>query len=401
MRRSIWRVWLVCFLLVTLVACDLLEEDSETSVSDLPSISSDTHELDDIRVEDISVSTSGNAKIEIQDTDISFLFVAIAEDKDDQLYVTDIVAPDGTVIYELHNFDDDEFSSDMFTETMYGDGEVIVYLPVAPQFGELQVGEYEIKLDSVYGDGIKQASVVIRSGPVSEWQAVDINMFVVSENDDVADMDNWPDLEANVRTAVDSVLNQQQMRLGELNIVQASDTIINKYAQIDDEDQEKLCKLMADEVGLQRAWNIVLVDELLDEDNNPYYGLSPFPGSTLIVARDTCVIVAWDIHDNDFIELGGTIVHEASHFAALQHTTEEDGLMFDIFTDTPQCPLNRYDENEDDSIDDEECGEAGGASNYMFPTSADLQELIMTNDQGWVLRRHPTFYPVMSSSAGG
>lgn len=397
MKRNFWQVGLICLLLLALVACDeLLEEEGDDTAYPPPisNTQSGADDVGDIRIEEVAISRSGTATVELNEGDASFLFVATAADPEDQLYVDKITAPDGTLLYELHDYDNDEFTSEMFTETIYDNGELILYLPVAPQFGELEAGEYKIKLGSVSGEEVQEAHVVIRSGPITGWQAVDINLFVVSKDEVVADSDNWADLEDNVRAAVDNVLNQQEMMLGYVNIVLAPNKIIKKYAELDDSAQEEVCVEMANEVGLERAWNIVLVDELLDEEGDPYFGLSPLAGSTLLPADNSCVIVAWGIHENDFTELGGTIVHEASHFASLQHTTEENGTQFDIFTDTPECSLRRYDENEDDSIDDEECGARGGASNYMFPTDSALEELLMSEDQGWVLRRHPSFYPV-------
>ena len=55
---------------------------------------------------------------------------------------------------------------------------------------------------------------------------------------------------------------------------------------------------------------------------------------------------------------------------------------------------NRYDEDGDGTVDQYECGEVDGP-NYMFWGSEGLTtDFVISEDQAWVLRRHPLFYPL-------
>ncbi len=91
----------------------------------------------------------------------------------------------------------------------------------------------------------------------------------------------------------------------------------------------------------------------------------------------------------DLFERAIVVWHEAAHHLGLYHTTEEDGLFFDLISDTPECPADRFDENGDGFVDLFEC-DRHGADNFMF---YDGDGTTMTSGQAWSIRRHPLLYP--------
>ena len=65
-----------------------------------------------------------------------------------------------------------------------------------------------------------------------------------------------------------------------------------------------------------------------------------------------------------------------------------------MLEDTPECPANQYDGDDDGVVDQFECENVGG-DNYMFWGSEGLTtDFVMSEDQAWALRRHPLFYPI-------
>ncbi len=357
---------------------------------------------EDIRVVPLgNLGESGQVTLTVPEGDVSLLFTAIAADPTDQIIVESVIGPNGESLYTLSDWEQDEFESDMFKEALFGDGEIVFYLPVAPQF-ELQPGAYQITLSTIYGDPIPDAFVVFRSGDVDGPQAVDMNVWLVSEDPNVTSPEGQSTLSAIIRKTVDKVLSQQDLRLGQLNFFAANDAQLEAFARSTEDDQAESCQALAGIAGAGRALNVILIDELApspvadDVDvGDDIAGLSPSPGSILVPASGTsCVTVAWEIHERDFDDLGATIVHEGSHFLSLQHTSEQDGEVFDVLADTLECGADQFDDNGDGIVDQFECEQADGA-NYMFWGSEGLTtDFVISEDQAWVLRRHPLFYPI-------
>ena len=66
--------------------------------------------------------------------------------------------------------------------------------------------------------------------------------------------------------------------------------------------------------------------------------------------------------------LGETAAHEMGHQLGLFHTTEKEGTVFDILSDTPECSSISQDNDNNGTVSAEECNEFGG-DNLMFWTS--------------------------------
>jgi len=66
--------------------------------------------------------------------------------------------------------------------------------------------------------------------------------------------------------------------------------------------------------------------------------------------------------------LGETAAHEMGHQLGLFHTTEKEGTVFDILSDTAECPNSSQDNDSNGTVTAEECDGFGG-DNLMFWTS--------------------------------
>ena len=93
--------------------------------------------------------------------------------------------------------------------------------------------------------------------------------------------------------------------------------------------------------------------------------------------------------------LGETAAHEIGHQLGLFHTTEKGGTVFDILSDTPECPSSSQDNDSNGTVTAEECNEFGG-DNLMFWTSwssasrsEGKKQEKLTNHQQYVIKYSP------------
>lgn len=348
------------------------------------------------------MAADGRLKFTIEPGDGSALLMARAADAEDIVVVQSITGPDGALLYALKDYDAGTFTGELFPYVLEGIGELDLFLPVGPDF-PLRPGTYELSLLTLDGSAICDAAAVIRSGRFRGAQSIDLDVWVVSTADVFRSSGARTDFESQARAAVDEILRPHGLRLGQVRFFESSDEQKAAFSSSDENAYNWLCEAMAGVAGVGRAWRMVLLDELLtapeeeDEASESFYGLSPMPGGVLAPGSlNSCFLVAWELHDGDFRELGATIVHEGSHFLGLEHTTEDDGLTFDRLADTPECPLDIFDEDQSGDVDDLECGAEGGADNFLFwNSSGDPQRTYwMSEDQAWVLRRHPLFHTI-------
>ena len=232
-------------------------------------------------------------------------------------------------------------------------------------------------------------------------QAIDFNIWVVSTDQELISSDFRLALANQLRESMDKTLNDHSLRTGQLNFFDATMSQKSRYARTDVDAIGEICLTMSQDVGSRRALNLALVDELLSspevggDEAGPLGGAAAgLPGTVLGDGSPiSCVVASWETID-EIDAQAATFIHEGSHLMGLPHTTEQDGQLFDLFADTPECPLNEFDENDDGEVDQFECAALDGP-NFMFWTDDGLTtDFVMSEDQAWYLRRHPLFYPV-------
>jgi len=93
--------------------------------------------------------------------------------------------------------------------------------------------------------------------------------------------------------------------------------------------------------------------------------------------------------------LGETAAHEMGHQLGLFHTTEKQGTVFDILSDTPECLSSSQDNDSNGTVTAEECDGFGG-DNLMFWTSwssasrsAGKKQETLSSHQQHVLKYSP------------
>lgn len=344
--------------------------------------------LTDLRLVDGGgLGGAGTLVVEVQPGDVSFLAYAVSGKSGDQVFITEVVSPSGLDVGEAVGIE-------------YGDltnyGEAAFLLPISDVIG-LEPGSYRISFEST--GLIVSSGAIVKSGDVSVEQAIDIVFWLAThESFDEAE------LEARFRQVGNEILNRHGIQVGTMSFVVPPPSVIDRFATIDlpesdpsDAALRALCKEMSTEIGDVRALNFAIVDELTGggADYVIEGSASGLPGTIMLPGSGTSCVAAMAIPDpddpsRDLLARANVIWHEAGHLLGLFHTTEEDGLFFDILADTPQCDVETYDSNGDGYIDFLECADADGG-NFMFYDSDGTD---MTPSQAWVLRHHPLLYTV-------
>jgi hypothetical protein len=144
--------------------------------------------------------------------------------------------------------------------------------------------------------------------------------------------------------------------------------------------------------------NLFFIEDYSDSEH--LGNAAGIPGSMGIANSWNGVLISLTAHATgttlDSQLLGETAAHEMGHQLGLFHTTESGGTVFDIISDTAECPKS-LDKNSNSQIQmsAEEC-EGYGAENVMFWTawssssrSAGKKQETLSSYQQQVLKYSP------------
>jgi hypothetical protein len=337
------------------------------------------------RVDTGALGLRGRVMVEIGTDDMSFLAFARSADPDAQVFVISVVSPSGVDVVDEVGIEYGEFTNT---------GEAAFYAPLTDTFS-LEPGTYEVAFESTAE--ITESGALVRSGSTEGPMAIDVIFWMATT--EVYDRDA---LEARFREIGDEVFGPHDVTVGTMSFIDPPQEIIEQYSSlsfkaVSEADLLGLCRAMSSSVGPVRALNFAIVDELLGggADSIIEGSSSGLPGTVLLADSGLSCVAAMAAPDPDFpardlFERAIVVWHEAGHHLGLYHPTEEDGLFFDVISDTAECPAVEYDTDDDGYIDVFECAAAGG-DNFLF---YDGDGTVMTSGQAFVLRRHPLLYPV-------
>ncbi|PIQ25610.1 hypothetical protein COW36_21450 [bacterium (Candidatus Blackallbacteria) CG17_big_fil_post_rev_8_21_14_2_50_48_46] len=341
-----------------------------------------------------NLKANQSISLELKPGDHSLLFYARSPKKDKTLTLLEIKGPQDKLLYR-YDPEDETIEGDVLQEGLYNDGEISLYLPMAPQHA-LEPGKYTLKLLSEAP--LQEAGAIIRSGSLQAKQAIDMTFWVLTSKKSLHKPQNYQKYVQEMRNKIGPMLKPHGLELGKMNVRIGTPDMIRAYSTLQPDDDEKLhsdiCQALANQTENYRQLNVAILDEIkrspsgIKKDEGEYLGFSPgLPG--MLPMRNalwSCVLMAYDESDP---YQPGTLWHEGSHFMSLAHTSEEDGESFDQLSDTPECPAKKFDKDKNGLVDSEECAQQD-AQNYMFWEGDATQ---MTAQQAWVLKRHPLFYP--------
>ncbi len=350
---------------------------------ELPPISSVAADVR--RVDGGALGRKGRVSVEIGPGDISFLAFARTADPDAQVFVTGVIAPSGEDVGNAIGLEYGELSNF---------GEAAIYAPIKEQV-DLEVGEYSIAFEAT--DEITTSGALVRSGSGDGPQLLDVVFWMATH-----EQFDRSALEQRFRTAGEAVLGRHGIAIGSMTFVDPPPDVIERYSVLrfveggSDDDLRGLCREMSSSVGEMRALNFAIVDRLDGDDPEAILEGSSagLPGTALLAGSGLSCVAGMASPDpeepeRDLFARAVVVWHEAGHHLGLYHTSEGDGLLFDLMDDTPECRYGERDTNGDGFIDLFEC-EGHDADNFMF---YDGDGTTMSEDQAWMVRRHPLLYP--------
>jgi hypothetical protein len=327
----------------------------------------------------------GGILVEIGPGDLSFLAFARTGNPDAQVFVTGVVSPSGVDVGDAIGLEYGEYSNF---------GEAAVYVPIKEQV-DLEIGDYEVTFEAT--DDIGASGALVRSGTADGPQSLDV-IFWMATNEEY----DRQALEQQFRSTGEAVLGVHGIAIGTMTFIDPPADIIDRYAVLQfseggtDADLRALCRAMSTSVGDVRALHIAIVDRLDgDEPDAILEGSSSgLPGTAMLPGSDLSCVAGMASPDpddpgRDLFDRAVVVWHEAGHHLGLYHTSESDGLYFDLVDDTPECRYEERDTNDDGFVDLYEC-DGVDADNFMFH---DGDGSTMSADQAWTVRRHPLLYP--------
>ena len=152
--------------------------------------------------------------------------------------------------------------------------------------------------------------------------------------------------------------------------------------------------------GVTDAVNLFFIEGYTGSWSNVLGNAAGIPGSMGLANAWNGVLISLTVHAYgttlDAQLLGETAAHEMGHQLGLFHTTESGGTVFDIISDTAECPKSLdNDNNSQIQMSAEEC-EGYGAENVMFWTawssssrSAGKKQETLSSYQQKVLKYSP------------
>jgi len=124
--------------------------------------------------------------------------------------------------------------------------------------------------------------------------------------------------------------------------------------------------------GSSDAVNIFFIEDYSGIGSGMLGNAAGMPGSMGDVNSWNGVLASLTAHATgtalDAQLLGETAAHEMGHQLGLFHTTEKEGTVFDILSDTPECSWSSQNNDTNNLVSAEECDGFGG-DNLMFWTS--------------------------------
>jgi len=337
------------------------------------------------RIDGGALGRKGRVFVEVGPGDISFLVFARTENPEAQVFITSVLSPSGVDVGDAIGLEYGELSNF---------GEVAFYAPIKQQV-DLEFGEYAVAFEAT--DEIVASGALVRSGAAEGPQVLDVVFWMATH-----EQFDLLALEQRFRSVGETMLGRHDIVIGTMTFIDPPTEIIDRFAVLDfaeggsDDDLRALCREMSTSIGDVRALNFAIVDRL--EDGDPEFIIegssSGLPGTAMLAGSDLSCVAGMaapdpDEPERDLFARAIVVWHEAGHHLGLYHTSEDDGLYFDLLDDTPECRYEERDTNGDGFVDLLEC-DGVDADNFMFH---DGDGTIMTEDQAWTVRRHPLLYP--------
>ena len=286
--------------------------------------------------------------------------------------------PDGTDILSSSSTLNNKVSG-----SLGADGYANVLVPQSPSFSA-KAGTWTFKAYS--NDRVKLA---LRSGTTPTSTTIVVQPYITGTT--------WAAGDLNAALSVmSSIYSANGITLSINSTITISDS---QYAAVSGTFTDTTTSALVSQ-GVTDAVNLFFIEGYTGSWSNVLGNAAGIPGSMGLANAWNGVLISLTVHAYgttlDAQLLGETAAHEMGHQLGLFHTTESGGTVFDIISDTAECPKSLdNDNNSQIQMSAEEC-EGYGAENVMFWTawssssrSAGKKQETLSSYQQKVLKYSP------------
>jgi len=262
------------------------------------------------------------------------------------------------------------------------DGYANVLVPQSPSFSA-KAGKWTFT--AYNNDRVKLA---LRTGTVTSDGTIAVQPFITGTTWSVVDLSDALSIMSGIFSKYGVILNIKST----ITITETEYNAVSK--NFTNATTSALVKK-----GSSDAVNIFFIEDYSGSGSGMLGNAAGMPGSMGDVNSWNGVLASLTAHATgtalDAQLLGETAAHEMGHQLGLFHTTEKEGTVFDILSDTPECLSSSKDNDSNGTITAEECDGFGG-DNLMFWTtwsvasrSAGKKQETLSSHQQYVLKYSP------------
>jgi len=319
----------------------------------------------------------------IPDNGTSFL-LSIFLDNNNPVKFKSLTDPDGTDILSLSSsinlYHDASGSSGSGESNKYGYANVLV--PQSPNFSA-KTGKWTFT--AYNNDRVKLA---LRTGTTPSDATIAVQPFITGTTWSAGDISDAL-----------SIMSGIYLKNGVTLTIKSTITITEtEYSAVSPTFTNTTTSALVKQ-GSSDAVNIFFIEDYSGSGSGTLGNAAGMPGSMGEVNSWNGVLASLTAHATgttlDAQLLGETAAHEMGHQLGLFHTTEYQGTVFDILSDTPECASSSQDNDRNGTVTSEECDGFGG-DNLMFWTSwssasrsAGKKQETLSSHQQYVLKYSP------------
>jgi len=320
----------------------------------------------------------------IPDNGISFL-LSIFQDNNNSVKFKSLTDPDGTDILDnssTQNLYLDASGSLGNEDEDAAKGYANVLVPQSPSFSA-KAGKWTFTAQNN-----NRVKLAMRKGPAPSDATIAIQPFITGTSWSAGDISDALNVMSNIYL-------KNGITLTIKSTITISDT---EYSAVSSTFTNSTTSALVKK-GSSDAVNIFFIEDYSGNGSGILGNAAGMPGSMGDVNSWNGVLASLTAHATgtalDAQLLGETAAHEMGHQLGLFHTTEYQGTVFDILSDTPECARSFQDNDSNGTVTAEECDGFGG-DNLMFWTSwssasrsAGKKQETLSSHQQHVLKYSP------------
>lgn len=290
-----------------------LEDDIRKEIGSYSDLTIETYEF---------IKPEEDFSLSIERGDISFLLAARAYTEKDSVKLTQLTAPDGTLLYQ-YDPDTEDVSSSVFESPMIGThGELPIFFPRDNQ-KSLIPGNYLFTFSTQSGEGLSEIQIVLRSGRASDLQTFDINIWLAVDDDAFYDQESLDRLESEISRVLQERIQPFNLAPGRITFIHPAMDEVEAFSSIDIQTDLADCSYMiAENVDNPRGLNIGLVEKIFDSQQQEPAGITAVstgaPGMILsTTSPHSCILVDWSEVKGDTPGLVDSILKQLVIFSGI------------------------------------------------------------------------------------